>query len=390
MTTAQQRWQAVMMDNYGTPALELVRGEGATVFDADGAAYLDLVGGIAVNALGHAHPAVVRAVSEQVGTLGHTSNLYINPVGVELAETLLDIAGLSGKVLFCNSGAEAVEAAIKLTRLTGKSKIVACDGGFHGRTMGALAVTGQPAKREPFEPLLPGVTHVPFGDVAALESAVDGDTAAVFVEPVLGEGGVVPAPDGYLRAARDITTAAGALLVLDEVQSGIGRLGSWFAFQQAGITPDVVTLAKGLGGGLPLGAVIGVGQAGELLRPGQHGTTFGGNPIACAAGLAVIATIREQGLLDRVATLGKELAAGLQRLDHPLVSEIRGSGLLLGIGLTKPVAATVATAAQRAGYLVNPVKPDTIRLAPPFIITEQQIADVLSALPAALDAGLEA
>lgn len=390
MTTAQQRWQAVMMDNYGTPALELVRGEGATVFDADGAAYLDLVGGIAVNALGHAHPAVVRAVSEQVGTLGHTSNLYINPVGVELAETLLDIAGLSGKVLFCNSGAEAVEAAIKLTRLTGKSKIVACDGGFHGRTMGALAVTGQPAKREPFEPLLPGVTHVPFGDIAALESAVDGDTAAVFVEPVLGEGGVVPAPDGYLRAARDITTAAGALLVLDEVQSGIGRLGSWFAFQQAGITPDVVTLAKGLGGGLPLGAVIGVGQAGELLRPGQHGTTFGGNPIACAAGLAVIATIREQGLLDRVATLGKELAAGLQRLDHPLVSEIRGSGLLLGIGLTKPVAATVATAAQRAGYLVNPVKPDTIRLAPPFIITEQQIADVLGALPAALDAGLEA
>ena len=390
MTTAQQRWQAVMMDNYGTPALELVRGEGATVFDADGTAYLDLVGGIAVNALGHAHPAVVRAVSEQVGTLGHTSNLYINPVGVELAETLLDISGLSGKVLFCNSGAEAVEAAIKLTRLTGKSKIVACDGGFHGRTMGALAVTGQPAKREPFEPLLPGVTHVPFGDVVALESAVDGDTAAVFVEPVLGEGGVVPAPDGYLRAAREITSQAGAMLVLDEVQTGVGRLGSWFAFQQAGITPDVVTLAKGLGGGLPLGAVIGVGQAGELLRPGQHGTTFGGNPIACAAGLAVIATIREQGLLDRVATLGKDLAAGLEKLDHPLVSEVRGSGLLQGIGLTKPVAPAVATAAQRAGYLVNPVKPDTIRLAPPFIITEQQIADVLGALPAALDAGLEA
>ena len=390
MTTAQQRWQAVMMDNYGTPALELVRGEGATVFDADGTAYLDLVGGIAVNALGHAHPAVVRAVSEQVGTLGHTSNLYINPVGVELAETLLDISGLSGKVLFCNSGAEAVEAAIKLTRLTGKSKIVACDGGFHGRTMGALAVTGQPAKREPFEPLLPGVTHVPFGDAAALESAVDGDTAAVFVEPVLGEGGVVPAPDGYLRAAREITSQAGAMLVLDEVQTGIGRLGSWFAFQRAGITPDVVTLAKGLGGGLPLGAVIGVGQAGELLRPGQHGTTFGGNPIACAAGLAVIATIREQGLLDRVATLGKDLAAGLEKLDHPLVSEVRGSGLLQGIGLTKPVAPAVATAAQRAGYLVNPVKPDTIRLAPPFIITEQQIADVLGALPAALDAGLEA
>ncbi|MPY80550.1 MAG: acetylornithine transaminase [Actinophytocola sp.] len=388
--TAQQRWQAAMMDNYGTPALELVRGDGATVFDAEGTAYLDLVGGIAVNALGHAHPAVVEAVSEQVATLGHTSNLYINPVALELAETLLDIAGLSGKVLFCNSGAEAVEGAIKLTRLTGKSKLVACDGGFHGRTMGALSITGQPSKREPFEPLLPGVTHVPFGDAAALESAVDGDTAAVFVEPVLGEGGVVPAPDGFLHAAREITSKAGALLVFDEVQTGIGRLGSWFGFQQAGVTPDVITLAKGLGGGLPLGAVIGVGQAGELLRPGQHGTTFGGNPIACAAGHAVIRTIREQGLLDHVETLGKDLAAGVQKLGHPLVSEVRGAGLLQGIGLTKSVAPAVATAAQRAGYLVNPVQPDVIRLAPPLIITEQQVADFLAALPAALDAGLEA
>ncbi|WP_034272173.1 acetylornithine transaminase [Haloechinothrix halophila] len=388
--TAQQRWQAAMMDNYGTPALELVRGDGATVFDADGNAYLDLVGGIAVNALGHAHPAVVEAVSEQVATLGHTSNLYINPVALSLAETLLDIAGLSGKVLFCNSGAEAVEAAIKITRLTGKSKLVACDGGFHGRTMGALSVTGQPSKREPFEPLLPGVTHVPFGDTAALESAVDGDTAAVFVEPVLGEGGVVPAPDGFLRAAREIATAAGALLVLDEVQTGIGRLGSWFAFQQAGVTPDVITLAKGLGGGLPLGAVIGIGQTGELLKPGQHGTTFGGNPIACAAGHAVIRTIREQGLLDHVETLGKDLAAGVRKLDHPLVSEVRGAGLLQGIGLTKPVAPTVATAAQRAGYLINPVQPDVIRLAPPLIITERQVADFLAALPAALDVGLDA
>ncbi|MPY99620.1 MAG: acetylornithine transaminase [Actinophytocola sp.] len=386
---AQQRWQAAMMDNYGTPALELVRGEGATVFDADGNAYLDLVGGIAVNALGHAHPAVVQAVSEQVATLGHTSNLYINPVALELAETLLDIAGLSGKVLFCNSGAEAVEGAIKITRLTGKSKLVACDGGFHGRTMGALTITGQPSKREPFEPLLPGVTHVPFGDAAALESAVDGDTAAVFVEPVLGEGGVVPAPDGFLQAAREITSKAGALLVLDEVQTGIGRLGSWFAFHQAGVTPDVITLAKGLGGGLPLGAVIGVGQAGELLKPGQHGTTFGGNPIACAAGLAVINTIREQGLLGHVEALGKDIAAGVQQLGHPLVSEVRGSGLLLGIGLTKPVAPAVATAAQRAGYLVNPVQPDTIRLAPPLILTEQQAGDFLAALPAALNAGLD-
>jgi acetylornithine/N-succinyldiaminopimelate aminotransferase len=385
----QARWQASFMDNYGTPALTLVRGEGAHLWDADGNRYLDLVGGIAVNALGHAHPAIVEAVTKQIATLGHTSNLYVNPVAVELAEALLDVAGLAGraKVVFTNSGAEAVEAAVKLSRLTGRGKLVATEGAFHGRTMGALTVTGQPAKRTPFEPLLPGITHVPFGDADALRSAVDGDTAAVFVEPVLGEGGVYPAPDGYLRAAREFTSATGTLLVLDEIQTGIGRLGGWFAFQQAGITPDVVTVAKGIGGGLPLGACIGVGPAGDLLQPGQHGTTFGGNPVACAAGLAVLRTIAAEGLCERAAALGKEIVAGVEALGHPLVTEVRGAGLLLGIGLAEPVAAPVAAAAARAGYLVNNVAPDTIRLAPPLIVDPGDIAGFLAALPTILDEG---
>ncbi|HET9141368.1 acetylornithine transaminase [Actinophytocola sp.] len=383
----QGRWRSALMDNYGTPALTLVRGEGAYVWDADGNRYLDLVGGIAVNALGHAHPAVVAAVTKQIGVLGHTSNLYVNPVTVELAEALLDVAGLTGaaKVLFCNSGAEAVEAALKLSRLSGRSKVVACEGAFHGRTMGALTLTGQPAKREPFQPLLPDVVHVPFGRTDALESAVDDRTAAVFLEPALGEGGVWPAPHGYLQRARELTARAGALLVLDEVQTGIGRTGSWFAFQEAGVTPDVITLAKGLGGGLPLGAVIGVGPVADLFQPGQHGTTFGGNPVACAAGLAVLRTIAADGLCEHAATMGKELAAGIEELNHPLVAGVRGNGLLLGIALREPVSAAVARAAQDHGYLVNPVQPDTIRLAPPLIIDHDQVSGFLEALPAALE-----
>jgi acetylornithine/N-succinyldiaminopimelate aminotransferase len=386
----QAKWQASLMDNYGTPKLTLVRGEGAYVWDADGNRYLDLVSGIAVNALGHAHPAIVQAVTEQIQTLGHTSNLYINQVTVELAERLLDIAGVSGKVLFCNSGAEAVEAALKLSRLTGRSKIVACEGAFHGRTMGALTLTGQPPKREPFMPLLPDVEHVPFGDEAALEAAVDDHTAAVIIEPVLGEGGVHAAPAGYLQQARKLTTDHGALLILDEVQTGLGRLGTWFAFQQAGITPDVITLAKGLGGGLPLGACIGVGAAGELMRPGHHGTTFGGNPVCCAAGLAVLRTIAADGLVEHAGALGKEIAAGVEALDHPLVTEVRGSGLLLAIGLTKPVSGAIAQAAQTAGYLVNNVQPDSIRLAPPLILDTDQVHGFLDALPGVLDQAQEA
>ncbi|GDY30973.1 acetylornithine transaminase [Gandjariella thermophila] len=385
----QRRWQGALMNNYGTPRLTLVRGEGAEVWDAEGNRYLDLLAGIAVNILGHAHPAVVRAVTEQIGTITHTSNLYINSPALELAEALLDLLGATGngRVLFVNSGAEANEAAFKIARLTGRSKVVACENAFHGRTMGALALTGQPGKRTPFEPLVPGVHHVPFGDVAALEAAVDADTAAVFLEPILGEGGVIPAPDGYLHAAREITARAGALLAVDEVQTGLGRTGTWFAFQQAGITPDVVTLAKGMGAGLPLGACIGLGRAGELLQPGQHGTTFGGNPVCCAAGLAVLRTIAADGLADHAAALGKEIASGVAELRHPLVAGVRGAGLLLGIALRKPVSAAVAAAATRAGYLVNPVQPDAIRLAPPLVVDREQVRAFLTDLPAVLDAG---
>ncbi len=383
----QEHWKSSLMDNYGTPSLTLVRGEGAKVWDADGKAYVDLLGGIAVNALGHAHPAVVAAVSEQVAKLGHTSNIYVNPVVVEFAETLLDVAGLTGnaKTLFVNSGAEANEAALKISRLTGRTKIVACEGAFHGRTMGALTLTGQPSKRDPFVPLVPGVTHVPYGDVDALRAAVDTDTAAVFLEPILGEAGVIPAPDGYLQAAREITKATGTLLVLDEVQTGIGRTGAWFAFQHAGIVPDIITLAKGLGGGLPIGAVIGVGAAGELVKPGQHGTTFGGNPICCAAGLAVLKTIAADNLNDHVSALGKDIATGVEELGHPLVAGVRGAGLLIGIALREPVSAAVAKAAQEAGYLVNPVAPDAIRLAPPLILSAAEAKGFLEALPGALD-----
>ncbi|GAA3869139.1 acetylornithine transaminase [Saccharothrix violaceirubra] len=385
--THRQRWQAAMMDNYGTPALALERGEGAYVWDADGNRYLDLVTGIAVNALGHAHPAVVEAVTAQIGKLGHTSNLFINEPSLLLAERLLDLAGVDGdgRVLFCNSGAEANEAAFKLARRTGRTKVVATVGGFHGRTMGALSLTGQEGKRTPFEPLVPGVVHVPFGDVEALEAVIDDDTAAFFVEPIQGEMGVVVPPEGYLQAARRITAEHGALLVVDEVQTGIGRLGSWFGFQQVGITPDVITLAKGLGGGLPLGACVAVGPAKDLFTPGQHGTTFGGNPVCCAAALAVLDTIAADGLLEHTAAVGKEIAAGVEALDHPLVSGVRGAGLLLGITLREAVSAKAAATAQRAGYLINPIQPDVIRLAPPLILDEADARRVVADLPSFLE-----
>jgi acetylornithine/N-succinyldiaminopimelate aminotransferase len=378
-----QRWQASMMDNYGTPKLTLVSGSGCEVTDADGRTYLDLLSGIAVNALGHAHPAIVSAVTEQVARLGHVSNFYAHQPGLRLAEELLDLAGVtgSGRVLFCNSGAEANEIAFKVARLTGRTKMVATDGGFHGRTMGALALTGQPAKQAPFEPLPAGVVHVPYGDVAALESTVDDATAAVVLEPIQGENGVVVPPEGYLSAAREIATRNGALLVIDEVQTGIGRTGSWFAFQRAGIVPDVVTLAKGLGGGLPLGACIGIGAAGELLRPGQHGTTFGGNPVSCAAALAVLHTIASEGLLEHVDRLGKDIVTGIRHLNHPAVTAVRGAGLLIGIRLNRAVAADVTKAAQDAGYLVNPVQPDVVRLAPPLVLQQGRARQFLAELP---------
>ncbi|MEU1818299.1 acetylornithine transaminase [Streptomyces roseifaciens] len=385
-----QRWQGALMDNYGTPRVPLVRGEGSTVWDADGKPYLDLVGGIAVNALGHAHPAVVRAVSDQIATLGHVSNLFTAEPTVALAERLLALAGRPGRVYFANSGAEAVEAAFKIGRRTGRTHMVAATGGFHGRTMGALALTGQPAKQDPFLPLPAGVTHVPYGDAEALRAAVTTDTALVVLEPVQGEAGVVVPPPGYLAAAREITRATGTLLVLDEIQTGIGRTGHWFEHQAQGVEPDVVTLAKGLGGGLPIGATLAFGAAADLLTPGQHGSTFGGNPVACAAALAVLDTLEGEGILPRVTVTGERLRDGIAALGHPLVDRIRGAGLLLGIVLSEPLAPKVQQAAQDAGLLVNAVAPDVVRLAPPLIITEDEVETFLRALPGVLDAAAAA
>src|SRR5579875_1384715 len=332
------RWDAVMMRNYGTPPLALDHGEGVRVWDTDGRAYLDFVGGIAVSSLGHAHPAVVAAVREQVGKLAHTSNLYQHEPGVRLAERLVELLALPARVFFANSGAEANECALKLARLHGKhtggTEIVACHGSFHGRTFGALSVTGNPAKREPFAPLPGPVTFVDYGDLSALRAAVGPQTAAVIVEPTLGEGGVVPPPAGFLAAVRAACDEAGALLIVDEVQSGIGRTGHWFATHAEGVRPDVITLAKGLGGGLPIGACLGIGAAGELFAPGDHGSTFGGNPVACAAALAVLDTIANEHLLDHVKRVGEHLAHALDALDSPLVAGTRGSGLWRAVALT--------------------------------------------------------
>ena len=382
----QQRWRASLMDNYGTPPLALVRGKGARVWDADGVEYLDLVAGIAVNALGHAHPAVVDAVSRQISTLGHTSNLAINPPSVELAERLLGLAGRDGKVFFCNSGAEANETALKLARLTGRPGVVAAERSFHGRTLGALAATGQPAKREPFLPLFGDITFVPYGDSAALHAAVGPTTAAVLLEPVQGEAGIHPAPPGYLADAQQYAHAAGALLVLDEVQTGVGRTGAWFAHQKLGLEPDIVTLAKGLGGGLPIGACIAFAAAAELFRPGHHGSTFGGNPVSAAAALAVLDTIAHDGLLTRATDVGAALVAGVQGLAHPLVSHVRGDGLLLGIVLTAPVAATLEEALRERGVLVNAIGPEVIRLAPPLVLTDEEVSEFVAILVQALAA----
>jgi len=380
-----QRWQGSLMDNYGAPRLPLVRGEGARLWDADGKVYYDFLGGIAVNSLGTAHPAVVEAVSRQIASLGHVSNLFVAEPPVALAERLLGLFGRPGRVFFANSGGEANEAAFKIGRLTGRRHMVATDGAFHGRTMGSLSLTGQAAKRTAFEPLLGDVTHVPYGDADALRAAVGPDTALVILEPIQGENGVVVPPAGYLRAAREITAAHGALLVLDEVQTGIGRTGNWFECQAQGVEPDVVTLAKGLGGGLPIGAAVAFGPAAELFTPGAHGSTFGGNPISCAAGLAVLDTIAADGLLDNVKRQGEKLRQGVEALRHPLVDHVRGTGLLIGIVLTEPLSAQIQQAAQDAGLLVNAAVPGTVRLAPPLIVGDDETDAFLQVLPGVLD-----
>lgn len=383
----QQRWSAVMMDNYGTPPMALASGDGAVVTDVDGRSYLDLLGGIAVNILGHRHPAVIDAVTRQLSTLGHTSNLYATEPPIALAEALVGLldTDAEARVFFCNSGTEANELAFKLSRLTGRTKLVAAHEAFHGRTMGSLALTGQPAKQAPFAPLPGDVTHVPYGDADALYAAVCDDTAAVFLEPIMGECGVVMPPDGYLAAAREITSRHGALLVLDEVQTGMGRTGTFFAHQRDGITPDVVTLAKGLGGGLPIGACLAVGPAAKLLTPGLHGSTFGGNPVCAAAALAVLRVLTADNLIRRAEVLGKSLRPNIESLRHPLVDHVRGRGLLCGVVLTAARAKAVEAAARDAGYLVNAPAADVIRLAPPLIITEHQIDAFVTALPAILE-----
>jgi len=386
----QTRWDAALMGNYGTPPVVFARGDGARVWDVDGKEYVDLFAGLAVNVLGHAHPAVRAAVEGQLATLGHVSNLAVSQPAVQLAERLQElVGGPDSRVLFTNSGAEANEAALKLARrLRPGGGFVACDGAFHGRTMGALAVTGQPAKREPFAPLPGPVTFVSYGDAPALAAAVDERTAAVVLEPVLGEAGVVVPPPGFLAAARTAADAAGALLHLDEVQGGIGRAGGWLCSRvlEPDLEADVVTLAKGLGGGLPIGAVVARGPAAFALRKGDHGSTFAGNPVVCAAALAVLRTIEDEGLLDAATKLGHRLRIGIEELGHPLISSVRGVGLWLAVVLSEPVAAAAEAAAREAGFLVNAPAADVLRLAPPLVVGQAQLDAFVRALPGVLDA----
>lgn len=394
-TVMLQRYSSTVMNTFGTPQRVLRRGQGSQVWDADGNVYLDLLAGIAVNCLGHAHPSLVGAVTAQLSTLGHVSNFFTTGPQVGLAERLIDLLGVpDARVFLCNTGTEANEAAFKIARRTGRPRVIAAEGAFHGRTMGALALTHKPAYRAPFEPLPGGVEHVPFGDVDALAAAVDETVAAVILEPIQGEVGVLPAPPGYLAKAREITSAAGALLILDEVQTGMGRTGAWFAHQQSpigdpGIVPDVITLAKGLGGGVPIGAVLATGPAGDLLGPGSHGTTFGGNPVSCAAALAVIHVIERDGLLERARELGDRWRSELAQA-HPAVREVRGAGLHVGVVLEEPIAAAVGAAALEAGFIINAPAPDVLRLAPPLILTDAEADSFTAALPGLIDTALQA
>ncbi|MGZ8722635.1 MAG: acetylornithine transaminase [Aeromicrobium sp.] len=382
-----ERYQGALMNIFGPPQRVLVRGVGVHVWDIDGNRYVDLLGGIAVNALGHAHPAIIKAVTEQLGTLGHVSNFFASVPQIELAERLLELVGSPGKVFFTNSGTEANEAAFKATRLTGRTKIVAAEGSFHGRTMGALALTSKKAYREPFEPLPGDVVWVPYGDAEALADAVDDTVAAVILEPIQGEAGVVDPPDGYLEAARDITTANGALLWIDEIQTGIGRTGAWFAHTRSGIVPDLVTVAKGLGGGIPIGALLALGDAETLLKPGNHGTTFGGNPVATAAALAVLDTIEVESLLANAEAVGEQIRSGLSA--HALVTDVTGRGLLIGIVLAEDLSAALQESALDAGLIVNNPTPNRIRLAPPLILSAGEADNAIKTLLKLLDEASE-
>jgi len=371
------RWDRSLQNNYGKPSIALVKGKGLLVTDADGKTYMDFLGGIATNILGHAHPAIVKAVTKQVSVLSHISNFYAHPNAIALAEKLTAMTGDKGaRVFFCQSGAEANEAALKLSRRTGKVRVVAAQGAFHGRTMGALSLTGQPSKREPFLPLIKGVKHVPFGDIDAMRKAVSKKTAMVIIEPIMGEAGVIVPPADYLQELRKLCDKNGALLVIDAVQTGMGRTGDWFGYEYSGITPDVITLAKGLGGGLPLGAMIALGEAAELFQPGDHGSTFGGNPVTTAAGLAAIEFIESKKILSKVEKQGAHLIQELALI--PGVKEVRGAGLLLGIELESLKAADVSDAMRAAGVLVNAANATTIRIAPALIVTDAQITKFIA------------
>jgi acetylornithine/N-succinyldiaminopimelate aminotransferase len=384
-TDLTTRYAGALMNTFGPPKRVLVRGRGCHVWDADGIRYLDLMAGIAVNALGHAHPAIVEAMTRQASQLGQISNFFASEPQVALAERLLGLTGVDdGRVFFCNSGTEANEAGVKLTRRTGRTRIVAAEGAFHGRTLGALALTAKQAYREPFEPLPGDVAWVPFGDVEALAAAVDDHTAAVVLEPVQGEAGAVVPPDGYLSAARAICDRAGALLWFDEVQTGVGRTGRWFGYQAEAVRPDVITLAKGLGGGFPIGACIGLGAAGSLLGPGHHGTTFGGNPVACATASAVLDVIERDGLLDQVSSVGCDLAERLRLVDG--VGAVRGRGLLLAAEVAPGTSGRVTAAALERGVIVNDPTPDWVRLAPPLVLEHTHVDEAIPVLTAAVAA----
>ncbi|OII21634.1 acetylornithine transaminase [Frigoribacterium sp. MCBA15_019] len=391
--TWQRRFGDSMMRSLSTPKVMLDRGEGCQVWDVDGKRYLDFLAGIAVNALGHAHPVLVEALTEQASKLIHVSNYFATAPQVELAERLTRISGAGerGRVYFGNSGAEANEAAVKLARLNrgdgSRTRILALQNSFHGRTMGSLALTGKPALREPFEPMMPGVEHIDT-TVEALEAALDGTVAALFVEPIKGEAGVVDLPDGYLERARELTTKHGALLILDEIQTGIGRTGSWFAFQQHDIVPDAITVAKGIAGGVPIGALITFGDTSDLFEAGQHGSTFGGNPLATAAANAVLGEIEASQLVLNAIVRGDQLRAAIASIGSPLVREVRGNGLLIGLGLARPVAAQVAADALEAGLIVNAPNDSSIRLAPPLIVGDDEIAEFTQIMTTVLK-GLE-
>lgn len=390
MSEFSSRWSSALLETYPVPPVELVSGSGATVSDADGNTYIDMLAGIAVNALGHAHPAIVEAVSAQVGTLGHVSNLFGSQPVVDVAEALRKRVGdETARVFFCNSGAEANEAAFKMARLTGRRRILAAERGFHGRTMGSLALTGQPDKRAPFEPLPAGVEYFPYGDTEALRALVQhdpGNTAAIIVEPIQGETGVIPAPEGFLRAVRELCDEHGILMIVDEVQTGVGRTGDFFAFQHEGVVPDVITMAKGLGGGLPIGATIARGKAATLFTPGSHGTTFGGNPVACAAARAVLGTI-DEAFIAEVRRKGQLLCDAASRL--PGVQEVRGRGLMVGVVLDEAVAKLVVKQGLERHVILNAPSDNVIRLTPPLVISDDEIAQAVERLGGAIEAAKE-